>query len=167
MSVSSPKCNTKDGFTLLELLVVLAILAVVLSVVAPNLSFQNTEEKLSTEAHSLRFALQDVVDQSWLTGVTVIVSQEADASWKVWQEKEGKWGKSNLLYQKNPDIAIQIKTDPQAVKQAAEILGFENNAVFIFLSSGEYIPFSITLTAAEKTKTLEGDGINGITLQSL
>lgn len=158
------KKYTSTGFSLLEILIVLAILAIVLSVITPNITFNTAEENLRSESHALRFALQDVADQSWLTDHTLIVSQ-TDERFSVWQQNGDNWEEVHSLYELPPKLTFHLKTDLQEIKQAIDILNFDHNGVLVFLASGEYTPFTLTLMAENRSAKLEGDGINDISLQ--
>ncbi|ADZ90265.1 type II secretion system protein [Marinomonas mediterranea] len=182
----NPTKTSQAAFTLLELLVVLAILGAMLSLVAPNISVDSDEESLKREAQTLRFALQKVADNAWLSGSTSVISINGD-EWRQWlpienasggvasstspssSDSETKqddvkvtWVQEEPFYESNANVQYDIDVELKALKKALSSLSFTKGAQFVFLANGEYLPFSISLQKSEYSLTIEGDGINAI-----
>ncbi|TDO98165.1 prepilin-type N-terminal cleavage/methylation domain-containing protein [Marinomonas balearica] len=167
------------AFTLLELLVVLAILGAMLSLVAPNISIDSDEESLEREAQTLRFELQKIAENAWLSGSTSIISL-SNGQWTQWIPVEAnrsdalgtnssdetvKWMQEDAFHESDVNIRYDYDVELKALKQALSALSFSNNAQFVFLASGEYLPFSILLHKGELSLTVTGDGINAIEIR--
>lgn len=67
----------KKGFTLIEMLVVIAIIAVLVSIIIPVVSNSTDKAKYATNAANLRSVQAEVVTKT-LTGVTVSATDFAD-----------------------------------------------------------------------------------------
>lgn len=154
-----------SAFTLLELLIVLAILGGLLGLVAPNISFNASEEQLKQEAELLRSVLQDQIDQAWLQGESVFVRVENGSITlfrlqdNVWQESDRSWQISDLL-------RLRLIVDESQLDAAIEALKGPTNADLVFLSSGEYLPFRFLLTNDQSDElSILGDGVNALALE--
>ncbi|SBS35262.1 hypothetical protein MSP8887_02344 [Marinomonas spartinae] len=156
---------TQRGFTLLELLVVLVILAALVGMVTPYLAVNTDRDSLSKTSQALRFALQDMADQSWIEGSNSVLSQDGANHLDLWQRKEGKWHKLRTVYQIPSNILLTAKSDKEPLRKGLDALGFEKKGVVIFLSNGEYTPFKIKLTLNDSNMSLIGDGVNEIRIQ--
>ncbi|MBJ7539058.1 pilus assembly FimT family protein [Marinomonas transparens] len=165
--------SEQRGFTLLELLVVLFILVSIVGLVSPYIAVGTDDDVLEAESQALRFVLQDVVDQSWIKGSTFVVVREPNSALSLWQEKQGEWEKLRTLYTLPKVLSFQLVTNGSEMEEALEVLDFNKNGVLVFLSSGEYLPFTLTLFSeassedalSDSSVTLNGDGINEIFIE--
>ncbi len=154
----------QNAFTLLELLIVLAILGGLLGLVTPNLSFDGEGAKLEREASSLRQALQSQIDQAWLQGESRFVELDAGAvSWFIL--KNGEWEQEQGLYLSD-QIRSRLLLDESQLDSAVGVLDGPDSVDLVILSNGEYLPFQWTLISEQgDQRTITGDGINALALQ--
>lgn len=159
------RASIQRGFTLLELLVVLVILAALVGMVTPYLAVNTDRDSLSKASQALRFALQDTADQSWIEGSNSVLSRDGANHLDLWQRKEGEWQNRRTVYQVPKNILFTMTSDKDQMEKGLDALGFEKKGVVIFLSNGEYTPFEMKLTLNDSDMSLIGDGVNEIRIQ--
>ncbi|CUB04834.1 prepilin-type N-terminal cleavage/methylation domain [Marinomonas fungiae] len=153
-----------DGFTLLELLVVLSILAVMVSLVAPNLTGLVAQDKARLEANTLRQALQTVIDQSWLEGRSSVIELRQNEL-LVWRRQGEQWLSEGAVYRLQSGLEYQLSTQNKYLSNARQSLNFPGNMSWVTLANAEYLPFRWRIQSHSHSYILVGDGINGLQLE--
>lgn len=161
---SNPIPRHANGFTLLELLVVLSILAVMVSLVAPNLNGLMTQDKAKSEAYALRDALQTVIDQSWLDGRSSFIELQQNQL-LLWQRQGDRWQAVGSVYEQQSGLEYQLSASSEYLRQAQQTLNIAGNMAWVALANAEYLPFRWRIQSAEHSYTLTGDGINGLRIE--
>jgi type II secretion system protein H len=155
----------QQGFTLLELLVVLAILAGMLSLVSIRYQPDLTEQEQRRLVQQLRLFLQHQQDQAWLDGINIGVKILPDAvvlarfDAPAWQPLTVKWP--------IPDkVLLQLTSSPDPFLWPERAQTLLKSQDIVFSASGEYTPFELTLTGADWTAIrLQGDGVNALQIR--
>lgn len=157
--------NHRSAFTLLELLIVLAILGAVLGLVAPNISVSTTTDQLEQEAESLRSALQNQIDQAWLQGESVFVQIDNNSlSW--YRLQNNVWQESGRRFRISDALELTLILDESQLSEAIDALEGPPDSGLVFLSSGEYLPFRCLITNNQGDEfSIFGDGINALALE--
>ncbi|BFM49542.1 hypothetical protein [Marinomonas sp. THO17] len=150
---------------MLELMIVLAIFALLIAVVTPKITVNAFSKSLYKQANTLRSQLQEIADQSIFTGEPLIVSKDQEGQWLLWAKQEKGWVQIDTLYAQQPETITDIKTNALEQQKVLKSLAFTRSALFVFLSNGRYLGFDITMTSNEETLTLQGDGINDLQIQ--
>ncbi len=115
------KTNNKKGFTLAELLVVVAIIAVLVAIAIPIFTSQLEKAREATDAANLRAAYAEVVTDELTNG------ESEDKTVDLTQTKDG-WQDSNIT--KIGDTTIESDTTLKNIKAGATItVKYENNKV--------------------------------------
>ncbi len=155
--------HRRRGFTLIEVLVVIIIVAVLASTVALGFLGADREQNLRTEAERLT-ALIELArvqalsrNEEWGVAVTpqryTFMVYEADRN--RWVAEEGAPFRPRSV----PDVALAVTVD------AIEVPDEEKNGTrpaILILSSGEQTPFKIELIPAWQTRSwiVESDGLS-------
>ena len=114
----------KQGFTLLELLVVLAIIAILGALTLPSLLGFNQEHKTADTAQSLYYALQYARSEAVLQNTTVYVNFQTGLSWCY-----GVNATSNCNCAVPNSCALQVVTAPASQTTNLTATGLVNNSV--------------------------------------
>lgn len=153
-----------NGFTLLELLVVLSILGVMVSLVAPNLNGLMAQDKAKSEAYALRDALQTVIDQSWLDGESSFIEFQQNEL-VLWRRQNEQWQSEGSVYVQQSGLEYQLSVAIDQLSHAQQSLGVSGNMAWVALSNAEYLPFRWRIQSVSRSYTLVGDGINGLRIE--
>jgi len=165
--------SRQQGFTLLELMVVLVIIGSLLGMVTVAYQVDDDDEILQQEGQSLRLFLQHQITRSWLDGDTLgakISAQEItitmlDLDTETWADSDLIWSPDD----ERVEVSLLL-TDHQAESQ------IEKNSLvkavdIAFVASGEYTPFEIQIrligqisSSSNKGYLLTGDGVNALKL---
>lgn len=174
--IKSHKQVKRNGFTLLELLVVLAIMGALLSVTSVFYRTDDNKELHFQTSQALRLFLQHKIDQTWLDGITYglqvtpnkIEVYTLELSDNSWQETSYAWEPTEEEIQVR---FINSPTDEEAeantssdnsisIDSINEVTTYETTKVeikaepekmdIVLMSSGEYTPFTIYI---ESTNT--------------
>jgi prepilin-type N-terminal cleavage/methylation domain-containing protein len=161
--------NTKfSAFTLLELLVVLAVLGGMLSLVSFHYQTDDLERKITEESQQVRLFLQNTLDKAWLDGVTYganISSKEM----ALFELKDGEWVSLSKRYlASSENIEWYLLEKSGFTNLSSEGRALVEKIDLVFASSGEYSPFELRIMITEsstqqtvkKTRVLTGDGAN-------
>ncbi len=163
----------QQGFTLLELMVVLVIIGSLLGMVTVTYQVDDDEEVLVQTRQSLRLFLQHKIDQSWLDGDTLgaqVTAQEI--SIKLFDLETETWEDTQVTWSPDEDeveiILASIDSDEDEESQV-EQSDLVKEVDIAFVASGEYTPFEIevNLTNGSDLKLgywLTGDGVNALKL---
>lgn len=161
-------CRKQSAFTLLELLVVLAVLGGMLSLVSFNYQTDNVEQELTAESQRVRLFLQNTLDKAWLDGITYganISANEID----LLALKDGEWEPLSKRYVSSNDAIVWHLVEKSGFANlSSEGRALVETVDLVFASSSEYSPFELhimmtgasTQQTAKKTRVLIGDGAN-------
>ncbi|MBL0141517.1 MAG: prepilin-type N-terminal cleavage/methylation domain-containing protein [Betaproteobacteria bacterium] len=142
------------GFTLIEILVVVAVAGIVLAVAAVNL-FPGDEEVARRETSLLALDIEGARDDAWFGGRPTAVSL-ADGRMQVLRlAPDRSWSAVPGRERRLPDT-MQVDTlaiDGRVV-DAREVL--------IFLPDGLGVPFRVALTVRGLPKAIEGDSAGAV-----
>ena len=86
------KKNNKKGFTLAELLIVVAIIAVLVAIAIPIFTTQLERSRETADIANVRSAYADAVSEYLTTGDEVTVTVDATQTQADWKYVEGKIG---------------------------------------------------------------------------
>ncbi|NOY67773.1 MAG: type II secretion system minor pseudopilin GspH [Gammaproteobacteria bacterium] len=134
-----------NGFTLIEILVAIAIISIILGVALIKLNVDDPESKLKEEssrlARTIELADQEAVFQSRDIGLLLL-----DDTYEYFQYTNNKWVPLNdTLLKKRPipdEMEVSLNIDGiEASNQAFSLE--EKIPQIIFYSSGEWTPFEI------------------------
>lgn len=142
------------GFTLVEILVVTAIVGVVLAVAAVNL-MPSDAEVARREAGYVALAIEHARDSAWFGGRPTAVSFE-DGRLRQWRLGGRTW---------EPDAAHDRALGEARV--AALVVDGEPLAAsqrLVFLADGLGTPFRIALEIRGYARTIEGDAAGSVTV---
>lgn len=156
--------NTASGFTLLELLVVLAIMGALLGLVTPNLTFDQGRDALQRDAQQFRVALQKVIDESWLTGQSKYLLVQ-DNVLQVYSMKDDEWALEAEVYQFDEALEHHLQVPLSQLQAAKKALDITDKADWLTLSNGEYLPMEWQLSLGDDSVLVTGDGINALSVK--
>lgn len=154
-SPRAPVGARASGFTLIEILVVIVIVAVLSTFVTLTLNFRNVSKTVSDEARRIGLQMQMASDQAIYTrqqfGIRfhpetyefyqLIASDDGDPVWEVVENEQ--------LSYRPPDEEIEYQVDIEGIAIVLETLEDERKAVteeepikphVLFLSNGEIMP---------------------------
>ncbi|MCZ2721538.1 prepilin-type N-terminal cleavage/methylation domain-containing protein [Marinomonas sp. 15G1-11] len=162
--------RTQFAFTLLELLVVLAVLGGMLSLVSFHYQTDTVEQELVEESQRVRLFLQSTLDKAWLDGVTYGAKITADEI-VLLELKGGSWEPLSKRYQvSNAGMEWHLVEKIGFTNLSAEGRDLIKNIDLVFAASGEYTPFELHLMSVssdpfiqssdKQTRVLIGDGAN-------
>jgi type IV fimbrial biogenesis protein FimT len=114
----------KHGFTLLELLVVLAIVAILGALTLPSLLGFNQEHKTEDTAQSLYYALQYARSEAVLHNTTIYVNFQTGLSWCY-----GINATSNCNCSVPNSCALQVVSAPSSLTTTLSATGLTNNSL--------------------------------------
>ncbi|MBE9561231.1 MAG: type II secretion system minor pseudopilin GspH [Proteobacteria bacterium] len=167
--MNKPKINSNNGFTLIEIMVVIVIISVILGFVTLSVGDGNLAQKLNQESQRLAYLLK-------------LASQEA-----VMQSKEIgiHFGRDNYRFcelQTEMSMCTKCKTisngvfKPRILPTGIETKVYldgeptflhkncQNMPQLLILSDGEFIPFEIIFTAEKLIYKLTGNMVGEITI---
>ncbi|MCO4785278.1 MAG: prepilin-type N-terminal cleavage/methylation domain-containing protein, partial [Marinomonas atlantica] len=111
--------SARQGFTLLELLIVLVILTVMTSLVAPNLVGVTENSRAHSEAYTLQKALQRVFDQQWMSRQTSFL-QIDQGQLVLWQSVTGIWRPAEVVYTFNDELNYELSYNKTSLSSAQQ-----------------------------------------------
>jgi general secretion pathway protein H len=137
------------GFTLIEILVVVAIAGIVLAVAAVNL-FPSDEELARKETSLIALDLEAARDDAWFGGMPTAVSLDEGRVRTLRLTAERAWGPIPGRDRRLPDIVrlTGIAIDGTPV---------ETREKLVFLPDGMGVPFRVTLEVKGLERAIEGD----------
>jgi type IV fimbrial biogenesis protein FimT len=146
------KGRFNQGFTLLELLVVLIIVSILAAFALPSLLGFSQEHKTTYTAQSLYYALQYARSESVLQNQTIFVNFQTGANWCY-----GINGGSNCNCSVANNCALQVVTAPSSGATTLTATGLTNNS----------LSFEPTHAAAGAKSILTFTSTNGTTAMAV
>ena len=151
-----------QGFTLLELLVVIVIIGITVSFAVLSLGLQSPQAELEEHARRIRAVMLLAGEEAVLQGQELAMQLDGRRYYFL-----GPKGKDWLRI--NDDRVLRERELPEHIRAELSIEGgfvTQGKAVtprVVFFSSGEITPFTLTLTSreAERAVSLSGD-IQGV-----
>jgi general secretion pathway protein H len=159
-----PDVKRYRGFTLLELLVVLAIVAVIIGLAAVRFEDSGARDTLASAEH-LSIALESARDGSIYSGVPVAFSSDG-VGYQFWRgdDKQHKW----IALSENADLAAQkLKHDVQIVKQIVNGNERPLGERLVFQSDGLSEPFILLLQGGKSRVQIQADALGRISITTL
>ena len=143
------------GFTLIEILVVVAITGIVLAVIAPNL-FPDERQVARKASGELALAVEKARDAAWFGGRPVALGFDA-GELHAWKLAGDAWA---------PDAAHDAPLDPMLHVTSLYVDGqaLKPEERLVFLPDGLGTPFRITLEVRGFPWSIEGDAAGAVTL---
>ena len=143
-----------EGFTLIEVLAVLAIVGVVVAVAAVNL-LPSDEEVARRESALLALAIEGARDDAWFGGrpTAVTVDDGRFREWRLAADRTWKAvaGREHALA---PGMRIAaLHVDGQALPESGRL---------VFLSDGFGVPFRLALEVRGLARAIEGDAVGAV-----
>jgi general secretion pathway protein H len=149
-----PGLGPDPGFTLIEVLVVIAVIGVIVAVAAPNL-FPGNVEAARREGASVALAIERARDDAWFGGRPTAVSF-AEGRMVAW-----RWTGDGWQNDRARDVALG-STRVTGLFVDGEQLHADDRVVF--LPDGLGIPFRVALDVRGLPWAVEGDAAGAVTL---
>jgi type II secretion system protein H len=144
------------GFTLVEILVVVAIVGIVLVVAAPNL-FPTDAEIARRETSNVALALERARDEAWFGGRATALSFEPGRL-REWHLAGASWQPDDDTHSTrlSAELAVErVSVDGQDLKPGERLL---------FIADGLGSPFAVALRLRGIAWSVEGDAAGAITM---
>jgi len=147
--------RTGSGFTLIELMITLAVMAVVLSVAAPSLYFLVQNNRLTTDINRLVTGFNQARSEAVKRGVrvTIAATDSSDATnewgkggWTIWIDTDS----DNVV-----DGGETVISVDQAMSASMVLDSVGNIGSFSYLPDGSIVGAGDTLTLCDQTRTGE------------
>ena len=142
------------GFTLVEILVVVAIAGIVLAVAAVNL-LPSDEEVARREASLLALDIEAARDDAWFGGRPTAVSLAEGRVQVLRLASDRSWSAIPGRDRRLPDT---LKVDSLAI-DGREV---DPREVLVFLPDGLGVPFRVALTVRGLPRAIEGDAAGAV-----
>lgn len=178
----------QQGFTLLELLLVIVIVSIVSAAVVITMNPDNTHRELEKEARRLTQVLRQLADESLFQGQEFGVRfQEEEYAFFIWDRETNQWQgyeqapvfrsytlpEPFVMLFEAEDISYSLKKKKNTPEDSQESFSTEETETSPpnawFLSSGEITPFSISMFSegdSERRYLISANAVGDITLQT-
>ena len=148
---------TSSGFTLIELMVTIAVMAIIVSIAAPNISNQLANQRVKSTAATLANALKEAKVESILRRQNVTVVYNPTTSKKIVLTANGNEISSyNLSDKSTVTQTITPSTTTEIVFQPTKKIADNATVVYTICDSGSYseTPKQISLTNIANVNTI-------------
>jgi type II secretion system protein H len=143
------------AFTLVEILVVVAIVGIVLVVAAPNL-FPTDAEIARRESSAVALALERARDEAWFGGRPTAVSFE--------RGRLREWHLANSAWQPDDERSTAFSTELAVERVSVDGEDLKPGERLLFLADGLGNPFAVSLRLRGIGWSVEGDAAGAITM---
>jgi type II secretion system protein H len=143
------------GFTLVEILVVVAIVGIVLVVVAPNL-FPTDAEIARRETSNVALALERARDEAWFGGRATALSFEPG--------RMREWHLAGQAWKPDDDNATRLSSELAVERVSVDGQDLKPGERLLFLADGLGSPFAVSLRLRGIAWSVEGDAAGAITM---
>jgi general secretion pathway protein H len=180
--------SKQQGFTLLELLLVIVIVSIVSAAVVITMNPDNTHRELEKEARRLTQVLRQLADEAIFQGQEFGVTfQEEEYTFLIWDRETNQWQSYEqapvfrsytlpepfVMLLEAEDILYSLKKKQNTSDDSQEPFGTEETEISPpnawFLSSGEITPFSISIFSEgddQRRYLISANAVGEITLQT-
>ena len=144
MLALTPACMKNRGFTLIELMVVLAIAAIIATLAAPSFQRIITQQKISTAASDLLVsamqARSEAIKNNRAVLVQPLVSTDWSRGWQIYIDTDGDrtFSSGDTLITKAPAADTNIVQDA-AVFAGANYIGYNASGFVISSNAGRVV----------------------------
>lgn len=142
------------GFTLIEVLVVVAITGIILAVAAVNL-FPSDAEVARRESGMVALALERARDQAWFGGRPTAISFD--------EGRMREWRLAGDSWQPDPARDRAISGDVRITGLYVDGQRLESRDRLVFLADGLGVPFRVAMEVRGLPWAVEGDAAGAIT----
>lgn len=147
----------QDGFTLIEILVVMFIISIMTGLVVANMAQSNDNAELDEEAKRIKLLLQLARDEAMVTSTEYGFKPEENAySFYLYDELTEKW----VLNEEKPfqlrelpetiSLELDIDGEPLIIEATDESNSKRKQPDVLILSSGESTPFELLISASDE-----------------
>jgi general secretion pathway protein H len=143
------------GFTLVEILVVVAVIGVILAVAAVNL-VPTDAENARREASAVALALERARDAAWFGGRATAVTFESGRL-RAWRHAGNAW-------QDDTTHDTTLASDLQVMAVSVDGQPLDPRSRLVFLADGMGSPFEVALQMRGRAWLVDGDAAGAITL---
>lgn len=143
------------GFTLVEILVVLAIAGILVAVAAINL-FPSDQQHARREAAEVALAIEHARDTAWFGGLPTSVTFD--------ERRVREWRLANDRWQADTARERRLAPDVKLLAVYLDGMPLEARDRLVFLSDGLGIPFRVALEVRGIPWAIEGDPAGAVRL---
>lgn len=128
--------NVSSGFTLIELMVTIAVLAIIVSIAAPNISTQLANQRVKSTASVIETALKEAKAESVIRRQNVSVVYDASAIPKKITLQANSISISSYNISEQSTIGITPTTATTVVFQPNKLIAGDDEILFSICDSG-------------------------------
>lgn len=167
--IGKPSFHRSDGFTLLELLTVVAIVGILVSIIALNQSGADRSRQLLAEAERLMLAIEQARMETTVRNEIWAVHTTRESYGFTRLNDYDEWEPiTELPFQTvtvGPDIELRTELMGQEPADSGTTATNRDEPVLV-LPNGELTPFQITVSLAFQNEvlTLQSDGISRVSV---
>jgi type IV fimbrial biogenesis protein FimT len=128
--------NVSSGFTLIELMVTIAVLAIIVSIAAPNISTQLANQRVKSTTATLVNALKEAKAESIIRRQNVSVIYDSSATTKNITLQANSISISSYNISEQSTISITPTTETTIVFQPNKLIASDNEISYLICDSG-------------------------------